>query len=436
MASVFKPKGSDKYHVMWTSEDGRRRKKVAYTDRRESERLAAKLQERVHKIRDGLIDPREEKYRDHLARPLVEHLGDWIKDLEARGNSEVHVEQFTARVRRAVAVVMGAKPSEIDPPPTAKRAEVPKFAAALTRWTAKARLFDLDVERAQDALATIKAEGRSSATCNHYKTALVSFSLWLYNTRRLRENPLRGLKGFKARADIRHDRRTISLADLQHLVAVTETGGTFRGMSGPARALCYRLAVATGLRYSEIMSVTPSSFDWEAATVTVQACYTKNRDLATLPLTDELARDLRAWVDGMEPERPIFPMPKGKGAELLKIDLEAAGIAYQDESGRFFDFHSLRCECATLADAANASPQVVQKLMRHKTAALTAHYSRPTPASIAATAAKIPSLVAKPPAALAATGTGDPVPFGATVQPGATSGSGDACNVLSINGLR
>ena len=44
------------------------------------------------------------------------------------------------------------------------------------------------------------------------------------------------------------------------------------------RALCYRLAVASGLRYSEIASITPESFDWttDPATVTVRACYAKN----------------------------------------------------------------------------------------------------------------------------------------------------------------
>jgi hypothetical protein len=31
-------------------------------------------------------------------------------------------------------------------------------------------------------------------------------------------------------------------------------------MTGPDRAICYRLAVATGLRFSEIASMTPESF--------------------------------------------------------------------------------------------------------------------------------------------------------------------------------
>ena len=54
-------------------------------------------------------------------------------------------------------------------------------------------------------------------------------------------------------------------------------------MTGPVRALCYRLAASTGLRYSEIASIRPASFDWEAPSVTVAAAYTKNGDPATLP---------------------------------------------------------------------------------------------------------------------------------------------------------
>jgi hypothetical protein len=38
------------------------------------------------------------------------------------------------------------------------------------------------------------------------------------------------------------------------------------------------------LRYSEIASVKPESFDWDAPSVTVAAAFTQNGDMATLPL--------------------------------------------------------------------------------------------------------------------------------------------------------
>ena len=61
------------------------------------------------------------------------------------------------------------------------------------------------------------------------------------------------------------------------------------------------------------------------------------------------------------PGTPIFPLPHDKGAAMVRSDLEAAGIPYRDAAGMVFDFHSLRCELATLADAAGVSPRVVQR---------------------------------------------------------------------------
>jgi integrase len=240
-------------------------------------------------------------------------------------------------------------------------------------------------------------------SCSRYRAAIRTFSKWCHDTHRTREHLLRGVKDFNAKEDSRHDRRTISLDELQRLIAVAEQGPEVLGMAGPVRALCYRLAVATGLRYSEIASIRPESFDWKAPAVAVAPCYTKNGENAVMPLTDDLA----AYVATLPEGTSVFPLPKGKGAELLQADLAVAGIAYQDASGLFFDFHSLRCELATLADAAGISPRVVQRLMRHSTLELTGRYTRPRAVDIENAACMLPSL--KPtgdrPESLAATGT-------------------------------
>ena len=179
------------------------------------------------------------------------------------------------------------------------------------------------------------------------------------------------------------------------------------GMPGPARSLCYRLAVATGLRYSEIASIWPESFDWKAPGVTVAAAYTKNGEPATLPLPNDMADDLAAFVATLPSATPVFPLPIEKGAKMLRVDLKTAGIEYRDAAGLVFDFHSLRCEMATLADAAGVSPRVVQRLMRHSSLELTGRYTRPRAVDIEAAAGLLPSL--KPtedePDELAATGT-------------------------------
>jgi hypothetical protein len=67
-------------------------------------------------------------------------------------------------------------------------------------------------------------------------------------------------------------------------------------------------------------------------------------------------------------------------------------IRYRDDAGHVFDFHSLRCQLATLADAAGVSPRVVQRLMRHSKLEMTGRYTRPRAVDIEAAASMIPRL--------------------------------------------
>ena len=91
MASVFKPKikgkESEKWFILYTDQHGKRRKKIGYISKRDTERLAMKLEERAARIRDGLDDPAAERYRDYERRPLSEHLADWTKALAAKGTA-------------------------------------------------------------------------------------------------------------------------------------------------------------------------------------------------------------------------------------------------------------------------------------------------------------------------------------------------------------
>ena len=391
MASVFKPIGSLKYVILYHDENGHRRKRIGASDKAVSERIANALENKVAMRRSGLVDPAAESYRDHEALPLSAHITAWQADLVARGYTAKHAEHTTNRARRLVTVVLGSSPSALDPrrlAPCDRRDMTTKLTTAIE----KARLSTLSRQKVQDALAQLQAAGSSLQTCNHYRAAARAFSTWAWKNGRTRENFLRGVTGFNAKEDPRHDRRTIALDELRRLIDAAEHGPEVMGMSGPARSLCHRLAVGTGLRYEEIASITPESFDWEAPSVTVAAAYTKNGQTATLPVQNNLVDDLAAYVAPLNPKMRIFLLPTGKGAKMLRRDLKAAGIPYRDASGLVFDFHSLRCELATLADAAGISPRVVQKMMRHLTLELTGRYTRPRAVDIEAAAGMLPSL--------------------------------------------
>ena len=74
MASIFKPANSKKYVILYSDENRKRRKKTAYTDKRESERLAAKLEETARKVRDGLISRTEVNVVTRQQQAVSEHL--------------------------------------------------------------------------------------------------------------------------------------------------------------------------------------------------------------------------------------------------------------------------------------------------------------------------------------------------------------------------
>ncbi|QEH34270.1 site-specific tyrosine recombinase XerC [Aquisphaera giovannonii] len=429
MASIFKSSPrAKKYTILYFDHNGKRRKKTGTADKVVTERIAREIENRVALRREGIIDPKAEAYRDHEARPLAEHLDAYAAHLADKGRTRAHISLTVSRARRVVALFRGAPLAEIEAGNSATK-ELARAADRLMAWTAKARLSDLTVERVQAALATLREKGRSLATCNHHATAISGFAKWCHDTHRLREHPLRGVERFNAEEDRRHDRRTISLEELHRLIQAAELGRRHNRMTGPMRAICYRLAVATGLRFSEIGSITPGSFDWHAQTVTVTAGYTKNGEAATLPLPRDLAHDLAAYVASLPPGEPIFPFPRrGRGAEMLRVDLAAAGIPYRDAAGLVFDFHSLRCETATLADQAGISPRVVQRMMRHSTLELTGRYTRPRAVDIEAAASLLPSLKPSTPGTETAALTGTdsrPLPGPSSVLPATENATDD-----------
>jgi hypothetical protein len=106
--------------------------------------------------------------------------------------------------------------------------------------------------------------------------------------------------------------------------------------------------------------------------VTVKAAYAKNKKAADQPLPADVAEALRAYLDGMPRDKAVWP---GKwfedAAEMLRVDLEAAGIPYRDEAGQVADFHALRHSYITLLERSGVSPKLAQELARHSDIRLT-----------------------------------------------------------------
>ena len=67
---------------------------------------------------------------------------------------------------------------------------------------------------------------------------------------------------------------------------------------------------------------------------------TKNKRLVQQPIREDPAKMLKGWLNGQE--GPLWSLRAcERSAEMLRVDLDAAGIPYETDDG-ILDFHALR----------------------------------------------------------------------------------------------
>lgn len=138
--------------------------------------------------------------------------------------------------------------------------------------------------------------------------------------------------------------------------------------------MLYLTAAYTGFRAGELRSLTPASFDLisKAPSVAVEAGYSKRRRNDTQPLRVDLAAELLDWLAEKPANLAVWPGSwHNDAAQMIRQDLDAAGLSYTDDSGKVFDFHALRHQYVSNLVAAGIHPKVAQQLARHSTIGLT-----------------------------------------------------------------
>ncbi len=168
-------------------------------------------------------------------------------------------------------------------------------------------------------------------------------------------------------------RRPLSDQEAAALVRAAETSSVIFRLSGQDRAMVYRVALGTGFRVSELASLTVASFalDAKPLTVTVAAAYSKRRRDDEQPIPAALADALRPYLASQAPGPPLWPLDNHHTAEMIRVDMDAAGIPYSDASGRVADSHALRATYISALVASGASVKTCQTLARHSTPSLT-----------------------------------------------------------------
>ncbi|MCI0464470.1 MAG: site-specific integrase [Gemmataceae bacterium] len=288
------------------------------------------------------------------------------------------------------------------------------------------------VEALQDRIG----QGVSVGTVNQYIGHLKAFGRWLVKRNRAAENPFASLEAGNEAVDRRHDRRELTADELRKLLSVTrDSERSFRGMVGPDRFHLYATACGTGFRASALASLKPEAFDADPPTVTLSARRNKSRVQRVQPLPSDVAELLREYLASKPADRAVWGgtwARDGKGAEMLRGDLDAAGIPYAVEGPDgplYADFHALRHAYITALGQGGVDLRTAQELAGHSTPVLTARYSHRRLHDLAGAVEKLPAFLPtgedEQKHALRATGTD-----GRVVDP-ASGEEGFGCSVVA-----
>ncbi len=429
---------------------GRQRVKLA-TDRSAAEIMLGDLIRQASRAAAGMVDPAFEQNR---LRPLAEHLESWAAELRTRPRgkrkrppSPKHVQRVINRVRRVMDGCEFVLVGDIALTPvqeflqalsSGQQGAAPELTAdTFTRnelagllavspggvrslikrhrleasGNGKARRYPRSTAI---ALLDLTRRGLGHSTAGYYAREVKAFTRWLVKRKRLPEDPLADLPGAASDdVDHRRDRRALNAGELQALLAAAgQSTVVFRGMPGADRRHLYLAAMSTGFRAGELATLNPEHFELggELPTVHLSAEAAKNGKAAVQPIAPDVAEAFRVYLAGRASDQSVWPGTwHERAADMLRLDLEAAGIPYVVEGAEgplYADFHALRHSYVAMLDKSGATLKEAMHLARHQDPKLTMkRYGKPRLHDLAAAMGRVPRLLPDAPEELAATGT-------------------------------
>ena len=297
------------------------------TDERVAEQKMAKLIQELEQEAAGIIAPK--LMRDAAQTPIAGHLKSFLADIEAKGRSKNTLGKYRNCIPKLCKRCGWVMVRDIT-------------SQSFCQWRA--------------------ASGLGPKTLNDLLGAMSSLLQWMERQQLILANPLKHA-GKITNRNPKAYRRALSLEHIEKLLAVAPLH----------RAMVYLTALYTGLRRAEMNGLKWEAFDLEStpALLRVPSSISKNKKATTHELRAELAEALRAY-------RPASAKPSDwafKGhvprVHLIKRDLTAAGIPFEDEQGRRVDLHALRHTFITLLSASGVAPRVAMALARHSDLKLT-----------------------------------------------------------------
>jgi len=256
---------------------------------------------------------------------------------------------------------------------------------------------DIQASRLYNHLTRLKTTREiSQRTFNFRLKAAKAFCRWMVQDRRASESPIVHLRPIQI-TEREVERRALEYDELIHFLETTTKGPVRFGMTGRERYLLYRFAIETGLRSREIRNLSVGDFDFEHLTVTVKAGSSKRKRQDVQALRSDTAVLLQEFFKNKTPRTKAFSGTykrlTGRTGEMVHRDLADAGIAYVDEAGRVFDFHSLRHQTGSMLARYGVHPRDAQAHMRHSDINLTMrYYTHLRKGAESETVAKLPDL--------------------------------------------
>ncbi len=366
-----------------------------------AQRIAKQWEAAAALRREGVIDAALEAIADQSQRTIESHLADYEAKMQAADRSEKHIASTVRYIREL---------------------------ANAAEWRTAA---DITADGAARYASNLREQGQSARTIQAMLTAAKGFTRWLTVNCKLPRDPLASVAKPNPKADRKRRRRMLLPDEWGWLLDTVISRQIERyGMPATERALLYATAIQTGLRASELRSLTRARLflDSDQPFITCSAGSTKNRKPARQFIQLSLADQLREHVATKAMAAPLFNMPADwQVADMLRDDLADARAAWLQSTasdpaeharrsqsdflkainhdGEALDFHALRHTCGAWLAIAGIHPNAIKAVMRHSSITLTMDtYGHLLPGQEAATVAELAAIM---PDAMQATGTAD-----------------------------
>jgi integrase len=372
-------KRGSKWYVAYRDATGNTKRIKGYTDRGATKQLMARWEKAEAHGAEGLIDP----FAVHKAKPLAEHVKDWIAELRQLGRDDMYVAPCRARMERLADECEWKVLADIS-------------ADSFCKWRETARS-NADHNRKEKPAGDADKPMLSPQAMNHYLATLVTFCRWCVKRKRVAANPIIDVEKVDETGESRRERRALSAEELTRLLDVVPDH--YR--------LAYQLLMATGLRRAELLALRWGDMKLNAPHPFIQlrAENTKGKRDDVVPLRADLAellRNAKGDADDTDPVVKVLPR-----VPTHKTYLTAAKIPFEDDRGRRADLHSLRHSYGTLLSKGGVSPREAMSLMRHTDLRLTMKvYTDPRVFDLAGAVEKLPLQFGNRPDAEANAATG------------------------------